>query len=88
MNVSNASYIATGGSDYAAISRGVLFPAGVSEMCVNVTVFEDSLVEGEESFTLALNSSDPAVVLSSSFGDAELLITIRDNNGSYSVSTC
>lgn len=74
---------ATGASDYADISMSVLFPAGVffEIMCVNVTILEDSLVEGEESFTLVLNSSDSAVDLSNTFISTELFITIRDNDG-------
>ena len=66
-----------GGSDYADISVVVVFPAGVSEMCVNVTIFEDSVLEIDEHFTLVLSSSDPDVGLS----NTELLIIILDING-------
>jgi hypothetical protein len=31
--------------------------------CVNVSVFEDNLVEAAETFLLALNASDPAISL-------------------------
>ena len=52
------------GSDYTGVNETLTFGAGLpAEMCVDIRVSEDDLVETDEVLTLVLNSSDLAVVL-------------------------
>ena len=48
----------------------------VQEMCVNISVVEDSVFEGEESFRVSLRSAHSAVVVLT----GESIITIQDND--------
>lgn len=67
-------------SDYTSTSVEMVFPAGSSPedaQCVNITITDDTVFEEEEHFTVALTTSDTAVVL----GHSNVVITITDNEG-------
>ena len=71
---------AIAGSDYLSVSTDVVFSAGTSNggmQCINVTIIDDSEIEGDETFTVTLTTSSPAVTL----GNAVTTITITDNDG-------
>ena len=74
------SIAATAGTDYEAPSQQLLtFPAGTSTgvmSCVDVSITDDSAVEGDETFTVSLTSSSPIVTL----GNDQVTITITDND--------
>ena len=81
-----SSSAAIAGSDYVSVSMDVVFPAGTSNggmQCIDVTIIDDSEMEGDETFTVALSTSSPVVT----FGNAVTLenavttITITDNDG-------
>ena len=66
-------------TDYTSISSDEVFPSGSTDgtMCVNITILDDTALEGNQSFTLTLTTSDPDVVL----GNNVTIITITDNDG-------
>ena len=71
---------AIAGSDYVSVSMDVVFPASTSNgdmQCIDVTIMDDSEMEGDETFTVALTTSSPVVTL----GNAVTTITITDNDG-------
>ena len=53
---------ATAGSDYAAASGTLIFPAGVSSRPINVTVNGDTTVELNETFSVTLSNPANAVL--------------------------
>ena len=55
------------------------FPSGSnsSSICENVTIINDNVLEGEETFSIELTSMDTAVIL----GNNRTVITITDNDG-------
>ena len=68
-------------SDYSELRTSVTFSPGDIEQTVAVTTLEDSLAEGDETFTAALSSVTPAdtVVIDG----ASATITIVDNDRKY-----
>ena len=70
---------ATSVSDYTPLSSVETFVAGSTDnatRCVNITILDDAALEGDQTFTLTLSTSDPDVVL----GNNVTLITIEDND--------
>ena len=59
-------YLHTGGLDYTAVSENLIFNAAVSTQMVTIPIIDDFIVEHSEMFTLALTSTDPAVILNPS----------------------
>ena len=55
----------------AVMNEMVAFP---STSCLTITIIDDGVVEPDESFTVAVTSSDPAVIL----GDDVATVTIAD----------
>ena len=53
------------GADYDNINRTVVFPAmsDTRIMCVNITIFGDDIIEGEENFLISLLTTDLTVTL-------------------------
>lgn len=47
-----------------------------STRCFDVTIQDDDILEGDQSFVVSLSSADPVV-----FGIAQATIVIRDNDG-------
>ena len=66
-------------SDYNSISSSMVFPAGSTDnatRCVGITVIDDSALEGDQTFTVTLTTSDPGVILGTNIAT----ITIIDND--------
>ncbi|MEZ5540964.1 MAG: Calx-beta domain-containing protein [Pseudomonadota bacterium] len=66
---------AVAGSDYTAVAGQLTFLAGAVVQTVNVPIAEDTLAEGDETFTFALSSPFGAVLAQGS-----ALATILDND--------
>jgi hypothetical protein len=53
-------------------------------MCINVTIVEDAVLEGDQSFTLSLSTVDPVL-----FGTDQASVVIIDNDSESTMScTC
>ena len=63
------------GEDYIHGPYSITFPAGVTIVPVNIAIINDNVLEGDEDFTLVLNSS--------SVPDA---VTVSDNNNQSTVT--
>ncbi len=70
---------ALSGSDYAYLSSDIIFTAGATVSCVDINILEDDALEGNQTFTVALTTSDPDVVLHND----ETTTTITDNDSKY-----
>ncbi|MEG3437100.1 Calx-beta domain-containing protein [Pannus brasiliensis CCIBt3594] len=62
VNYATANGTATAGSDYNATSGTVTFNAGETSKTVSVGVLGDTIVEGNETFTLALSNATNATI--------------------------
>ena len=47
----------TGGSDYYPGPYNVTFPAGVTRVILNISITDDDAVEGNENFTLSVDTN-------------------------------
>jgi hypothetical protein len=68
------------GKDYTSISEVEIFTSGSPDgasRCVDIPILDDGALEGEQTFTLTLTTSDPDVML----GNNVTTITIIDNEG-------
>jgi CSLREA domain-containing protein len=66
-NMVTASYAtangsATAGSDYAAASGTIVFPAGTTSRTITIAVAGDTLIEPDETFTVVLSNPSGAVL--------------------------
>ena len=71
--------VATDGSDYLGVPMDLVFTAGTSNgtmQCIDVTIFDDLLVESNETFTVILTTSNSVVEL----GNNLTTITITDTD--------
>ena len=71
-------------TDYSAGPYTVIFPAGRTRSSFNVTIHDDDIVEGNENFTLSINTSSlPSNV---AVGDAyQTTVIISDNDCELSI---
>jgi hypothetical protein len=68
------------GEDYFSISEVEIFTSGSPDgatRCVDIPILNDGTLEGEQTFTLTLTTSDPEVML----GNNVTTIIIIDNEG-------
>jgi hypothetical protein len=68
------------GEDYISIFEFENFTSGSPDgatKCVDIRILDDDALEGEQTFTLTLTTSDPDVML----GNNVTTITIIDNEG-------
>ena len=76
------NHLGLDGIDFVGLSTVEVFPSGSSDgdtICVNITIIDDNILEGEQIFTLTLSTADKNVIL----GEAEAVISIIDQfNGS------
>ena len=69
--------VAMAGSDYDSTSFMAVFLRGTrdgAEMCVNITIRDDSALEGDQSFTVMLSTAQMERML----GNTQTAIVIRD----------
>ena len=68
-------------ADYGMANMDLTFPtnSGINNtQCLDVTITEDTVLEGAETFTVTLTTADTVVML----GNNEITVTIIDNEGS------
>ena len=65
--------------DYVATSMDFTFGPRISRHCVNVTIVNDNLPEGDEVFYLTINTTDPNVNLNPN----EAMVVISDTNSKF-----
>ncbi len=74
------NYTAEDGFDYFGMSPIVIFTSGSSDnntRCVEISILDDDALEGNQTFTMTLTTSDPDVLL----GTDVTNITVVDNDG-------
>ena len=76
--------IAVSPDDFTELSTSLEFPAGSPEgttRCLNITINEDTLIEGNETFSvmLTLISTELGVTM----GNSITTVTILDNEGKF-----
>ena len=54
-------YLAVGDADFAALDTGLTFSAGLTRMCINISVVNDDIYEDPEDFFINLDTEDPSV---------------------------
>jgi hypothetical protein len=77
VNYSTSDGSATAGSDYTAVSGTLNFPEGSSSKTITVPVSDDSLVEGDETFSVILSNPTGEVDL---VNPSTTIVTIADND--------
>ncbi len=78
----NLIIAAIGGYDYTSASSDLIFTSGSNVnavRCVDISLLEDIALEGNQTFSVTLSTSDPDVML----GNDIITITITDNDGWY-----
>ena len=87
--IKTANSTATAGSDYTAVSQTLSFAAGQTYKTVSIPIINDTLAEGDESFSVSLSSPSSGSVLgtqktasdSRQRDDAGLLLTRDELHG-------
>ena len=67
-------------SDFNIAQPDLTFNSGSTDNtaeCVNIIIEDDEALEGDQTFTVTLSTSDPSVM----FGTRTATITITDNDG-------
>ena len=67
-------------SDFSFLSTNLTFLRGSADStleCVSISITDDALLEGNQTFTVTLSTSDPDVLL----GNNVTVITIKDTEG-------
>ncbi len=82
VNYAAAGGAATPGSDYSVVSGTLAFADGQTSRTFTVTLLDDALVEGDETFTLTLSGPGGGAVLGS---PAAALFTILDDDSAAQV---
>ena len=73
----------TGASaDYMPVSVNLTFTADDSMMCVNLTILDDTIVEGNQSFSVSLQSEANQPVIFTPHQEA--IVVILDDDGKSS----
>jgi len=67
-----------GSNDYNAVNQTISFAAGETSKTITITINDDALLEGNESFNLQLSSPSAGAVIAS--GSAAITATIQDND--------
>jgi len=75
--VSSAGGTATAGADYTVVNQTVSFAAGETSKTVTVTIADDAVVEGNETFNVQLSSPSAGGLIDAS--KASITATIQDN---------
>ena len=80
VQVSTMAGTATSSDDFNPLSLTITFPAGSTSQTVSIAIVDDSIPEGDETFTVALSSpSADAVLIPAS--TITVIIPINDNAG-------
>ena len=69
--------------DYTSGPYSVTFPAGVTSVPFNISINDDNILEGNETFMLTINSSLATGVMVGNLD--QTTVTIVDNDGKFRV---
>ncbi|MEB2785090.1 MBG domain-containing protein [Algoriphagus persicinus] len=69
---------ATEGTDYASVGTSVTFPANQNTVTIPIDVTADNIVEGDESVSITMTSTNNAAVSLSATSNASITITDND----------
>jgi len=72
--VATANGTATSGKDYTAITSNYSLAAGENSKSVTIATIDDTLIEGDEAFTVTVSSANASI------GTASASVTIGDND--------
>jgi Calx-beta domain len=78
VNYASADGTATGGSDYTAVSGTLTFNPGVTQQTISIPITNDSVVEGNETFTVTLSNPSAGAALGT---PSSATVTIVDDDG-------
>ena len=78
-NASEILYVYTGGQDFTPVAVPNLVFQDGQELCTNIMLIDDSIHEDQETFTIAITTTDSAANL----GTSAALVTISDNDGKH-----
>ena len=73
--------ICLGGEDFTSSLFNVLFEANTRKVCTNLSLDQDSLVEGTESYYLNLTNNDTGIIINRDVA-VQTRIVIQDSTGS------
>ena len=60
------------------VDASIVFSAGgVNVFCINITIVDDDILEGDQNFTVSLSSDDP--VIFDPLSEATVIITDNDS---------
>ncbi len=76
LSLSTYDITATNALDYVGVTNTISFAAGETSAIVNITILNDTAVEGDENFGLFLSGAPALVDLS---GNTNALVTIQDD---------
>ena len=71
---------ATGGTDYQVEAQQVRFSPGESLRTLNISVLDDVVIEGKETFLVRIDSDDSQVRI---LEPQNITVTIIDNDGTF-----
>ena len=74
----NNNAIATGNVDYTSGPYNVTFPTGITNVSFDVVIKDDKILEGNEYFTLSINSSN--LPNNITVTDRQAIVTIVDDD--------
>ena len=79
---------ATGGVDYTALAQVVLKADGRTRQFLDIPVFDDTVFEGDETFTMAIDTANlPAGVTAGSITEVTVTIVDNDTMASFAASS-
>ena len=64
--------------DYTSTETDLTFTPGSDRLCVNIPITNDTVVEGNENFTVTVTSNDTTVQIGP---NSNSTVTITDNDG-------
>ena len=79
---SNLSCIFTANEDYSPVNDDLIITPEQqpSELCVEVVIMNDTILEFNETFSVSITTDEPGVIVNGS----ETIVTIFDNDGTFS----
>ena len=75
----HALYPTAADNDFTPAITPLVFGSSTSELCANISISQDSILETVEDFSVQLSTADPAVILSPRTAS----VTIVDMDGEY-----
>ena len=77
LRIGTSDDLATAGEDYTALNEDITIPRGDTRFLSRIDIENDTNFESDETFTVMLSGSLPEEVI---FGDARVVVTIRDDD--------